>query len=333
MKTRPLPGFLFLLPPSVTVRRLQIRSRQATISDIIQGSPSLMKLLVVSGRSGSGKTSALHVLEDLGYYCVDNLPVALLPALADTFGQSGETSVGLLAVGIDARNLPTELTQMPRVVKTLRDQGVNVEIIYLDARDDILLKRFHATRRKHPLSNANRSLQEAIALEGQLLDEVSGLASLRVDTSDFNVHELRDEFRQRIATHEAATMAILFESFAFKHGVPIDADFVFDARCLPNPHWHPDLQDLTGLDQPVAEFLEKQAVVEKFSSHVKLFLEEWLPLFGEADRSYITVAIGCTGGQHRSVYLTELLARHFQQKLPLVQVRHRELNRQGGRHG
>lgn len=287
-----------------------------------------MKLVVVSGRSGSGKTSALHVLEDLGFYCVDNLPVALLPELTRTFALNPENTIDQVAVGIDARNVPEDLLQFSDVISAVRQQQIAVEVIYLDASDEVLIKRFHSTRRKHPLSNASRPLQEAIASERKLLDTVASQASLRLDTSEFNIHELRDEFRRRIARHQTGMLALLFESFAFKHGVPADADFVYDARCLPNPHWHPELRPLTGLDVGVAEYLQSHAVVQQYIQSISDFLENWLPLFSDADRSYLTVAIGCTGGQHRSVYIAERLAAHFRNKMStMVQLRHRELPR------
>ncbi len=283
-----------------------------------------MKLLIVSGRSGSGKTTALHVLEDLGFYCVDNLPLALLPELAATL-RSQAASVKQLAVGVDARNIPGELANFPTVIGQVHKLGIPVEILFLDSRDDVLLARFSATRRKHPLSNRERPLQEAIELERTLLEPLSSRAGLRLDTSELNVHELRDSLRSRLAGHEDEGMTVLLESFAFKHGVPLDADFVFDVRCLPNPHWKPSLRALTGQDQAVQAFLEQDELVEAMYTDIRTFLLKWLPRFSDNDRSYMAVAIGCTGGQHRSVYLVERLAQGLQAALPYIQVRHRDL--------
>ncbi len=285
-----------------------------------------MKLVVVSGRSGSGKSSALHVLEDLGFYCVDNLPVALLPQLTLTLEHSSNR-IDRVAVGIDARNVPENLLQVSTILRDIRNTGVNVEVVYLDARDDILLQRFHSTRRKHPLSGPGQSLHEAIASEARLLDPINLNATIRLDTSSFNIHQLREEFRNRIELIDTGSMALLFESFAYKQGVPVDADFVFDVRCLPNPHWIPELRELTGLDEPVAGYLSQQSLVQDFLGDLQNFLESWIRHCDSGDRSYLTVAFGCTGGQHRSVFICEQMAEHFRLLgYHLIQVRHRELS-------
>lgn len=286
-----------------------------------------MQLLVVSGRSGSGKSTALHVLEDLGFYCVDNLPLSLLTGLATTLRSRASGPVARLAVGVDARNLPDELEHFDEVMRALEAETINTEVIFLDARDDILFARFSSTRRRHPLSNRSRSLKEAIELERGLLDAVSARASLRLDTSELNVHELRETLADRLSGHEGRGLTVLLESFAFKHGVPLDADVVFDVRCLPNPHWNAELRPLTGLDAPVAGFLEGKPLVEELYADISAFLLKWLPHFRGNDRSYMTVAIGCTGGQHRSVYMVERIARGLPSELPNVQVRHRDLTR------
>jgi UPF0042 nucleotide-binding protein len=287
-----------------------------------------MKLLVVSGRSGSGKSTALHVLEDLGFYCVDNLPLTLLPDLAVTLRTRTGGGVSRVAVGVDARNVRGDLEHFADVIREVQAQNIQAEVLFLDARDDVLLARFSATRRKHPLSNRSRSLKEAIEVERSLLDPVSARASLRLDTSELNVHELRETLRQRLSSEESDGLTVLFESFAFKKGVPLDADIVFDVRCLPNPHWNADLRPYSGLDVPVKTFLDDKPLVEDLYTDISSFLLKWLPHFGENDRSYITVAIGCTGGQHRSVYMVERIAEGLRPLIPHVQIRHRDLARQ-----
>ncbi len=284
-----------------------------------------MKLVVISGASGSGKTTALHVLEDLNYYCIDNLPVGLLPEFAKKMralpGKLGER----VAVGIDARNPALDLHHFPQILDQLRADGIDCQILYLDADDAILLKRFSETRRKHPLSDDQRPLADAIRDERLLLAPIADRANLYTDTSRSNIHQLRDLIRSRIEAQQQSTLSILFLSFGFKHGVPMDADYMFDARCLPNPHWENKLRNLTGRDAPVAEFLQGQELVEQFSEQVGDFLRNWIPHFEADNRNYLTIAIGCTGGQHRSVYLAERLAREFTENYDNVLVRHREL--------
>ena len=287
-----------------------------------------MQLVIVSGRSGSGKTTALHVLEDMGYYCVDNLPLTLLPELANTLKHRSGGAVTHLAIGVDARNVPGDLESYRNVLDEMQQRDVPAGAavtIYLDARDDVLLARFSATRRRHPLSSRSRSLPEAMALEKVLLDPVSSAATLRIDTSSLNVHELREQLRHRLEGHADTGLTVLFESFAFKQGVPLDADLVFDVRCLPNPHWQTGLREKTGLDADVVAFLTGDAMVESLYMDISGFLLKWLPEFREIDRSYVTVAVGCTGGQHRSVYMVERMASRFRAELPHVQVRHRDL--------
>jgi len=285
-----------------------------------------MQLLIISGRSGSGKTTALHVLEDMGYYCVDNLPLALLPQLADSVKNRPDGASTRLAIGVDARNVPDDLLQFDNILREVSARDVQVTTVYLDARDDVLLARFSATRRRHPLSTRSRSLKEAIDLERTLLDPVSTHATLHLDTSALNVHELRSQLRERLEGHADLSLTVLFQSFAYKHGVPLDADLVFDVRCLPNPHWQPELRPKTGQDAEVQAFLNGDAVVESLYMDLSSFLLKWLPEFRQNDRSYVTVAIGCTGGQHRSVYMVERIAAHFRDELH-VQVRHRDIDR------
>ncbi|MEO6697928.1 MAG: RNase adapter RapZ [Paraperlucidibaca sp.] len=288
-----------------------------------------MKLVIVSGRSGSGKSTALHQLEDLGYYCVDNLPVALLPELVATFRADHADTVQGLAVGIDARNRPNDLARYNDIANTLAKTNTNPQIVYLDARDDVLLARFSSTRRRHPLTSDSRSLEEAIAYERELLDPLSAHAVLKLDTTALTVHELRESLRQRFTDPGSTQRIVLLESFGFKHGVPLDTDMVFDVRCLPNPHWEMPLRHLSGLDQPVINYLQGHPLVESLFSDIEAFLTKWLPELQANDRNYVTVAIGCTGGQHRSVYMVERMSQVLTATLGKLQVRHRELHRQG----
>jgi UPF0042 nucleotide-binding protein len=284
-----------------------------------------MKLVVISGVSGSGKSTALHVLEDLHYYCIDNLPVGLLPAFALKMHALPEGLGQHAAVGIDARNPASDLRRFPEILEQLKADGVDVEIIYLDADDNILLKRFSETRRKHPLSDDQKSLLEAIHQERQLLAPIAERADLYSETSLSNVHQLRDLICERLSHKRNRELSLLFQSFGFKHGVPADADFVFDARCLPNPHWEPGMRALTGKDQLVAEFLEAHDIVARFIEQVRQFLANWVPCFKADNRNYLTIAIGCTGGQHRSVYIAERLGQSFQGGSDNVLIRHRDL--------
>jgi UPF0042 nucleotide-binding protein len=284
-----------------------------------------MQIIVVSGLSGSGKTTALHVLEDLGYYCVDNLPVGLLPAFAHEMEADVRSPEVGAAVGIDARNPADELERLPDTIARLGTSGVSCQILFLDADDATLLKRFSETRRKHPLSGPDTPLADAIRRERGLLEPLSASADLRFDTTHTTLHQLRDLVLERVRGQRSGGLSVLFQSFGYKHGIPTDADFVFDLRCLPNPHWEPHLRPYSGKDAPVARFLEKEPLVEAMFDHISGFLEAWIPRFEADNRSYLTVALGCTGGQHRSVYLAERLARHFQQRRPNVLTRHREL--------
>lgn len=283
-----------------------------------------MRLVIISGRSGSGKSSALHVLEDLGFYCIDNLPVALLPALVHQ--TEGEDRLSRVAVSIDARNLPHAFDDIDDVLHELPSDEYQLDVVYLDASEEVLLQRFSATRRKHPLTGPDISLAEAIEQEKHLLQPIADLADLTLDTTSMSVHELRSQIKLRVAGKSGSDIAILFESFGFKHGVPIDADYVFDVRNLPNPYWDPALRRYTGRDQEIIDFLRNEPQVLAMEGDISSFISRWLPSFIEANRSYLTIAIGCTGGQHRSVYLAEQLGALFSQQYPQVQVRHRELN-------
>ncbi|MFP4181416.1 MAG: RNase adapter RapZ [Thiohalospira sp.] len=283
-----------------------------------------MKLVVVSGLSGSGKSVALHVLEDLGYYCIDNLPLGLLTALGGQLSGPGGRTPERVAVGIDARNLAGDLERFPAMLEELAGQGFESETLFFFAERETLLKRFSETRRKHPLTDGSLPLADAIDAEWRLLEPIAANAALHIDTSHTNVHELRDLITSRVGREDGG-LSLQFLSFGFKHGVPADADFVFDIRCLPNPHWEPELRALTGRDFAVADYLEGQPLVEQMYAQIRDFLATWLPHFQRDNRSYVTVAIGCTGGQHRSVYFAERLGAHFQDQLDAVQVRHREV--------
>lgn len=285
-----------------------------------------MKLIIVSGRSGSGKSTALHVLEDLGYYCIDNLPIGLLfPLTREAANKSSPGRLSKMAVSIDARNLSAELANFEDIYRKLQNTGVTVEVIFLDADEQSLLQRFHATRRKHPLSDDKTSLREAITNEKILLEPLSKLSDLYVNTTGMSMYELRDMVKQRVVGRKDQELALLFQSFGFKHGVPLDSDYVFDVRCLPNPYWDTSLRKFIGTDQPVINFLEKEPASGKMVNDLIAFLESWLPSFADSNRSYMTISIGCTGGQHRSVYVSEQLSAHFRKSYANVQVRHTEL--------
>ncbi len=284
-----------------------------------------MNLIIVSGLSGSGKTIALHALEDLGFYCIDNLPIGLLPSLATEILEHRDDEPPRFAVGIDARNLAGDLADFPALMEQLEARGVRSEIIFLQAEENELLKRFSETRRRHPLSSGDLPLREALHKERQLLDPVISAASLVIDTTHTNVHQLRDQLAMRLRPQRDGGMSVQFLSFGFKHGAPADADFIFDLRCLPNPHWVAELRSQTGRDAAVAEFLAGHPSVEEMFVQIRDFLATWLPAFEADNRSYITIALGCTGGQHRSVYFAERLRAFFAKKYDNVLLRHREL--------
>ncbi|HEY6642581.1 RNase adapter RapZ [Povalibacter sp.] len=281
-----------------------------------------MRLVIVSGLSGSGKSVALHMLEDLDYYCVDNIPAGLLPMFISHTVRSHESTYGSTAVGVDARNRPAEIASVPNLVAELKRSGVGCEVLFLRADEEVLLKRYSESRRRHPLSRDGTGLIDALRQEKDLLAPIADAADLILDTSRTSVHDLRELIRQRVAGRSADRLSILFESFAFRHGVPDDADFVFDVRNLPNPHWEPGLTHLTGRDAAVAEYLDRHPVVTRMFTDIAGFLDHWIPEFVRSNRSYLTIAIGCTGGQHRSVYLVERLTEHFTKRYPLVHARH-----------
>lgn len=286
---------------------------------------SAKKLVIVSGLSGSGKSVALHTLEDLGYYCIDNLPLFLLEELARGLEAADEGPFTNTAVVIDARNQPEQLFELPQVVGRLCNGTFECLVLYLEAQTDALIKRFSETRRKHPLTAADRSLAEAIELERKLLEPILSKTDLRIDTTHTNVHQLRDLVRERLGDDTPHKVSILLQTFGFKHGTPHDVDFVLDVRCLPNPHWQPELRPLTGLDPLVARFLEDSPQVGEMRDDLCSFFDRWIPRFEDDGRSYLTIAVGCTGGQHRSVYMAEQLRKHFESAGRKVMVRHREL--------
>jgi len=286
-----------------------------------------MRLIIVSGLSGSGKSVALHMLEDIDFYCVDNIPAALLKSfISHTVRGMGDT-YPRTAVGLDARNRPNEIETIPALVGELRRSGIGCEVIYLHASDEVLLKRYAETRRKHPLVTGDISLRDAIATERRLLEPISSAADLVIDTSQMGVHALRELIRERVDRRRDGRLSLMFESFGYKHGIPGDADFVFDVRNLPNPYWDHSLRHLDGRDAAVIEYLEGHAGVRSMVDDLIEFLEKRVGEFAQANRSYLTIAIGCTGGQHRSVYIAERLARHFRTEYPQALTRHDSLQK------
>lgn len=284
-----------------------------------------MRLIIVSGLSGSGKSVALHLLEDMGFYCIDNVPAALLDTMVTEVAATDDSIYENMAVGVDARNRASDLDSLPSLVGDLRKRGIHCEVIFLHAEDDILLKRYAETRRKHPLSSKGLSLAEAVERERSLLGPIIDSAELVVDTTRTSVYELRDAIRSRVGTRSQPALSILVESFGYKHGIPSDADFVFDLRCLPNPHWELSLRPLTGRDEPVIRFLDQSKRVQAMYEDILGFMQRWIPEYMDFNRNYLTVALGCTGGQHRSVYLAEKLASTLAEKYDHVVTRHNEL--------
>ncbi|MBT6277562.1 MAG: RNase adapter RapZ [Chromatiales bacterium] len=280
-----------------------------------------MGILVVSGLSGAGKSVAMAALEDLGYYCVDNLPVSLLAS----FIEGLDNDVAGTAVSLGARNLRSVGDDISHRIDELRSAGLIQEIFFLEAVDEVLLKRFSETRRRHPLSGNDRTLAEALTVERELLGRIRERADAVIDTTLINLHQLRDLIRSRLRGHAQGNLTLLFESFGFKHGIPPTADLVFDARFLPNPHWQPELRRLNGRDTAVGQYLDGQPVFKEFLEDIVGLLERWVPRFEGDRRAYLTVAIGCTGGQHRSVYAVECLTAHFRQLGGEVMSRHREI--------
>ncbi|MBI3562724.1 MAG: RNase adapter RapZ [Gammaproteobacteria bacterium] len=285
-----------------------------------------MNLVIVSGLSGSGKTIALQALEDLDYYCIDNLPIGMLHAFAEQITTTPDVVYDKYAVGIDARNLAPNLGEFPTILAAVRAMRIDTQVFYLSADDVTLIKRFSETRRKHPLTSDRLPLNEAIVCERIFLEPIVSNADLVIDTSHTTVHQLREHIRSRTTASGSGAMSILLQSFGFKHGIPIDANFVFDVRCVTNPYWVPELRRNTGQEQMVVDYLESHEDVKTMYADLKAFILKWLPSFEQEKRSYMTIAIGCTGGYHRSVYFAEKLAAELRAQGKTVLVRHRELS-------
>ena len=281
-----------------------------------------MRILILSGLSGSGKSVALHMLEDLGFYCIDNIPAALLKPFISYTVHSPESTYERTAIGLDARNTPAEIATVPKLIDELRRSGIQCEVVFLIASDEELLRRFAETRRKHPMSRNNIDLREAMALERQLLEPILSIADLMLDTSRMGVHTLRDIIHKRVEQRAVGRLSLTFESFGFKYGLPGDADFVFDARSLPNPYWEPGLRNLTGRDTEVIRFLESNTNVSTLIAEIEQFIRRRISEYQASNRGYLTVAIGCTGGQHRSVYVVEKLVDLFSKEFTNVTARH-----------
>ncbi|HDL5698446.1 TPA: RNase adapter RapZ [Mannheimia haemolytica] len=281
-----------------------------------------MELIIISGRSGSGKSVALRALEDAGYYCVDNIPLPLIPTLTYYLTQENRSAV----ISLDIRNLPNTSNAIEELLTQL--EPLNAKLIFLDCERNTLIRRYSDSRRIHPLSTQDDlSLEGALDLEQKLLEPLVQNANYIIDTSHLSSHELAENLRQILQGSTEKELKIIFQSFGFKYGLPADSDYVFDVRFLPNPHWNPELRPMTGLEQPVIDFLERQTEVHNFIYQTRNYLEMWLPMLEQNNRSYLTIAIGCTGGKHRSVFIAEQLAKYFQAKGKNVQVRHKSLEK------
>jgi UPF0042 nucleotide-binding protein len=281
-----------------------------------------VRIIIVSGLSGSGKSVALHMLEDLGFYCIDNIPAALLKPFISYTVRSPEPAYDRTAIGLDARNTAAEIATVPKLVDELKRSGIHCEVLFLLAGEDELLRRFAETRRKHPMSRDHIGLREAMTMERELLEPVVYAADLVIDTSRMGVHELREIVHQRLEQRTAGRLSITFESFGFKHGIPGDADFVFDARSIPNPYWEPTLRQLTGRDNEVIRFLAAQESAGRLIEDIATFIDKRIAEYHASNRGYLTVAVGCTGGQHRSVYIVDRLAERFAERFAHVTARH-----------
>ncbi len=284
-----------------------------------------LRLIIVSGLSGSGKSVALHVLEDLGYYCIDNIPASLLKSAVREVHSGEGPAAELVAVGVDARNRPKDIEALPGLIDELRELGIRTDILFLDATDEVLLKRYSESRRRHPLASYGTELRNAIASEREILTPINNATDLIIDTSQTSIYELADVIRERVDRRKSDSLSVLIESFGYKHRIPADADFVFDMRCLPNPYWSADLRGLTGLDKEVIEFLNSHSTFTEMYDDIVSFLNRWIPKFEEAHRGYLTIAIGCTGGQHRSVCMTEKIAATLRRNHEPVLTRHNNL--------
>jgi UPF0042 nucleotide-binding protein len=284
-----------------------------------------MQIIILSGLSGAGKSVALHMLEDLGYYCIDNIPAAMLKPFISYTVRSNEKLYARTAIGLDARNTDADFGLVPTLIDELKRSAIDCEVLFLVAEDQELLRRFAETRRAHPLGRQGETLREAIGSERRLLEPIADIADQVIDTSRMSIHQLRELINRRVDPRSPERLSMQFESFGFKHGIPGDADFVFDARSLPNPYWESALRPLTGRDAPVVRFLEAQPGVREFIEDIVKFMNARIPAYYASSRQYLTVAVGCTGGQHRSVYIVERLAEHFAHMQPGVKVRHAAL--------
>lgn len=284
-----------------------------------------MKLIIISGLSGSGKTVALHTLEDEGYYCVDNLTLSLLPSFIDQIVEHDFKAYDQVAIGIDARGDSQNLDSFSDIINTLKSASIDIEVVFFQAEKNTLIKRFSDTRRKHPLTRNGIPLAEAIDIEASLLHPISTAADLNIDTTNTNIHQLRELIKQRILNRPENELSLLIQSFGFKNSVPAVSDFVFDVRCLPNPHWDKSLRPLSGQDPEVQHFLQDKQDVITMLDQITQFMEYWIPKFAEQNRYYLTISVGCTGGQHRSVYIAEQLLKRLQQNYSNLSLRHREM--------
>ena len=281
-----------------------------------------MEIIIISGRSGAGKSVALRALEDAGYYCVDNIPLDLLPQLTDILSQS-QSSV---AISLDIRNIPNSPNTLEQTLNTLQKYH-QLKIIFLEADRGTLIRRYSDSRRLHPLSLKDLSLEAAIDEEYRYLEPLIQHANFIIDTTHLSTHTLAERLREFLRGNSDKELKIVVESFGFKYGIPLDADYVFDVRFLPNPHWDPTLRPMTGLDTPVAEFLNSHTQVNEFIYLTRNYIDTWLPMLEKNNRSYLTIAIGCTGGKHRSVYIAQQLGEYFQAKGKIVQIQHKSLER------
>lgn len=284
----------------------------------------MQNMIIISGLSGSGKSIALQTLEDEGYFCIDNLPITFIPRFIEEIQQKNQTSK--LAIGVDARSFPEDLAEAENIIKEIeKATALKPRILFLETNDDTLIKRYSHTRRRHPLTTSTISLSDAILKERELLSPLRSSANVTIDTSFLNVHELRAILKERLIDNKSTALSISIISFGYRNGIPLDADFVFDARMLPNPHWIPELREYTGLEQPVIDYFAKTDDIQAFYSDIAGFITKWLPSFQEGTRSYLTIAIGCTGGKHRSVYLSQKLFKMLSETNNTI-VKHREIN-------